>query len=126
MVVTMFVVRMMQAAIHKVVDVIAMGHGLVTAARTMAVPVAMHLMRAPIRVLIGHLDLMVFFVAAIRMDKAPVMKIIDMILMTNGDMTASGSMLITHNCLLLLTDYYINFIFYRSIYRFKFATSSVF
>jgi hypothetical protein len=121
----MFAVRMMQAAIHKVVDVIAMGHGFVPAARTMPVPVAMHLMRAPIRVLIGHLDLMVFFVAAIRMDEAPVMKIIDMILMTNGGMAASGSVLMTHSCLLLPSDYYISSIFYRSIYRVKFESSSV-
>jgi len=72
-IVAVIAMRMVQAAIHKVVHVIAMRHRLMTAAGTVAVTVAVNLMRAVNGILLAHLDLMLFFVASIGMDQASVL-----------------------------------------------------
>ncbi len=98
MIVAVIPVWMMQATIDQVVDVIAMRNRLVTA------PGPMHmaglktgtamLRRAAVRIAVGYLDHMLVDMIAVRMVQVTVMKVVDVVAVPNGDMTAPGAVLV--------------------------------
>jgi hypothetical protein len=96
MVVAVIAVRMMQPALDKVVDVVAMRHGFMAAIR----PVPMRclvaagavLRIAAVRIRVGHSDHMLLGSTALGMLKAAVIEIIDMVSMLDGEMAAGGAM----------------------------------
>lgn len=97
MVVTVPVVRVMQAPIHEITNVIAMRHRFMTATGTVNVfgimtqGIAADL-SATIRVGRGHLNRMFIDMILMRMMKTPIMQIVDMVTMAHRRMTAIRSM----------------------------------
>jgi hypothetical protein len=92
----MIAVRMMQAAIHEIIDVVAVRHGFMTAVGP--VPVAclvtggVVLGIAPVRIPVGHGDNVLLGAAVLGMLEAAVIEVIDMAFMPYGEMAASGAM----------------------------------
>lgn len=89
-------VRMVQMAFHQIVDMIAMGHRLVSAIGSMDVSRLMAgaavIRRAGIRIGLRNLDLMLVDVIAMRMVQVPIVKIVDMVAMPQSDMAAPRTM----------------------------------
>lgn len=92
------VMRMMQVAIHKVIDMIAVGDGLVSAAWPVNMPLivssAVMTRRAGFRICLGNLDGMLLHPVAFHMVKMPLMQIVDMAGVANGGVAAGGPMLV--------------------------------
>ncbi len=94
-VVAVIAVRTMQAAVHEIVDMIAMRHGFVAAIR----PVAMRrfvagcvmLRIAAVRIPVAYGNHMLLGAAALGMLKSAVGDIIDVAFMPHGKMAASGA-----------------------------------
>ena len=96
-VVAMAVVGMVQTAIHQIADMAAMRDGLVSAsgAMDMAGLVTEAVIGdgcALLRVLVGHFDHMLIHVVFMRMVKMAIVKIVHMIIVAYGRMTATGAM----------------------------------
>jgi hypothetical protein len=97
MVVAVVAVGVVQVPIDEIVDVIAMGHRLVAASRTMhvtrLVPAALVRRRTGIRVLRRHLDRVFIDVARVHVVQVAVVQIVHVVTMLHGGMAAAGSML---------------------------------
>jgi hypothetical protein len=93
MVVAMVAVRVMQVAVDEVVDMIAMWHRRVAAARSMPVAalVAAAIVAgcAPLGISGRHLDHMLVVVIAMRIVQMAVMEIVDVVAMPDRDMAAA-------------------------------------
>ena len=96
MVVAMVAMRMMQVSIDQIIDVIAMRHGFVSAARPMHVsgvmPRAAVLRRAGIGIGRGHLDHMLVDMIAMGMMQMAVMEVVHVTAMLHGRVPATGAM----------------------------------
>jgi hypothetical protein len=81
---------------HEIVHVIAMWHGLVSAAGAVDMPGLMAgtavSRRAGIRVALRHLDHVLVHMVAMRMVQMPIMQIIDMIAVPYGGVPATSAM----------------------------------
>lgn len=97
MVVAVVAVRVVEVTRDEIVDMVAVGHGLVAAGRTMHVAglVAGAAMRrgAGFGVLRVGLDDMLVDMVAVRMVQMPVMKIVDVTLVADRGVTAARAML---------------------------------
>lgn len=96
MVIAVIIVRMMQSAIHKIIDVIAMGNRLMTAIRAVfmfCVMAASYRITA-IRVFLTDLQYMLINVIAMRMVKMAIVQIINMITVSDCRMTAAFPVLV--------------------------------
>jgi hypothetical protein len=89
-------VRVMQMPIHEIIDMIAVRHGLVPAARTMNMARLMTgaamFRRADIRVRLRHLHHMLVDMVLMRVVQMTVMQIVDMVAMLHGGMAATRAM----------------------------------
>lgn len=98
MVVAVIPVGMMQMAVHEVADMVAVGHGFVTAARAMdmalLVAAAIMIWRAAVRVLIGDFDRVLVHMILMRMMQMAVMKIIDMVVVLDCGVAAVRAVLV--------------------------------
>jgi hypothetical protein len=98
MVVAVLTMLMVQSTVDEIVDVIAMRHGFMTTARTMIMPDFVTFVavfrRTAVRVVIGYLDHVFVGVIAMRMMKMPIMEVIDMVAVTNRDVTATRLVLV--------------------------------
>lgn len=95
----MVAVGVMQVPVDQVVDVIAVGHRLMPAARAVhvvgRVRAAAVVGRAAVRVDVGHLDAMLLdHVALFGMVEVPIVQVVDVILVLNGDVAAVWTMLV--------------------------------
>lgn len=95
MIIAVAVVRVMQMAVHDVIDVVAVRHGFMAAAVAvqMARFVARALMRrAAFRILGAHFEAMLIVVAFVRMMQMPVVQVIDVAVVLNRGVTAARAM----------------------------------
>lgn len=94
----MAVMGMMQMTFHEVIDVIAVGDGLVSAAWPVNMPLLMSsaimTRRAGARICLRNLDGMFLHPVAFHMVKVPLMQIVDMADVANGGMAAGRPMLV--------------------------------
>jgi len=97
-VVAVIAVRVMQVVGDAVVDVIAVRHRLVAAARTVnmagLMTAAAMVRRAALRIGAGHLYHMLIDMAVMRVVQVAVMQIVDMTAMPHGRMAAARPMLV--------------------------------
>jgi hypothetical protein len=91
-VIAMTIMRVMQSAVHEVIDVIAVGHGFVSAARPMRMR-APGLRRAARRIGGADLDDMEVDVVAMHVVQAAIVQIIDMAVVAHGGVPAARTML---------------------------------
>jgi hypothetical protein len=84
----MAAVGVVETAIDQIIHVIAMWHGFMTAAGTMAMDVLVNLLRTAHRVLSAHLDDMLFGMSAVRMHKAAILQIVHVIPVADSQMAA--------------------------------------
>ncbi|SAL54611.1 hypothetical protein AWB64_06017 [Caballeronia sordidicola] len=97
-VVAVIAVRMMQVTVDKIVHMIAVRHGVVSATRAMHVPglmaTALVIGRAAIE--IGGVDFQLVFIdmVAVRVMQVAVVQVVDMALMANRRVAAAGTMLV--------------------------------
>jgi hypothetical protein len=84
----------MKTAIDQIIDVIAMGYGFMAAARTMAMGAVVNLLGAAHRVLVTHLDDVLFDLFAARMHKPAILQIVNVIPVADSHMTAAGPVLV--------------------------------
>ena len=95
----MAVMRVMQAAVHKITDMVTMRHGFVPAARAVNVVgivpegVGGH-RRASRRVVGGYLDHMLVDMVAMRMMQVAVMQVVDVIAVLDRCMATAWAMLV--------------------------------
>lgn len=98
-IVAMIAMWMMQTAIDEIVDVIAVRHGIMAAARAMNMILAVADMvrqrPAARRIDRADLDHMLVDVIAMRMMQVSIVKIVDVIAMAHGDVTTVGAMHMT-------------------------------
>jgi hypothetical protein len=96
MVVAVRAVRMVEMPVHQVVDMVAVGHRLMAAARSvpvLAIMVAAIMVgRAPVRIAPSDLDRVLVDMPLVGMMEVPVVQVVDMIAMLDGDMPAIGPM----------------------------------
>lgn len=94
----MVAMRMMQPAVHQIVDMIAVRNGLVTASRTMNVTVLMSRMTKLRRAFVGivgaDFDHMLLNDIATLMMQMAVVQVVDMIAVSDRDMAARGAVLV--------------------------------
>jgi hypothetical protein len=88
----MIAVRVMQPSVHQVVDVVAVRHGFVSAARTMLVR-ASNFGRTAHGVGVADVDGMLVDVIVVHVVQMAVMKVVDMVAMAHGRMPAVRTML---------------------------------
>lgn len=96
-VVAMISVGMVQVAVDKIVDVVAMWHGLVTASGAMnvagRVSTAVVAWRALVRISHADFEPVLVYVVAMRMVQVPIVEIIDVIAMLDSGVAAVCAML---------------------------------
>ena len=92
MIVAVIAVRVMQVAVHEIVDVIAVRHCFVPTARTMLVSAA-DIRRAALGIGRTDPDDMLVDMVAMHVMQMPLVKIIDVSVMAHGRMAAAGAML---------------------------------
>ncbi len=89
--------RMVQVAVHQIVDVIAMGHGLMPAAGAMHMPllVAAAVMGrgAAVRIRLAHLDHMLVHMARMHVVEVAIMQIVHMVAVAHRRVAAAGAVL---------------------------------
>jgi hypothetical protein len=94
MVVAVTAVGMVEMPVHQVVHVVAMGHRLVAAARSVPVlaimAAAIMVGRAAVGVVRRDLDRVLVDVPLVGMMEVPVVQVVDMIAVLDGDMPAIG------------------------------------
>jgi hypothetical protein len=93
MIVAMVAVRMVQPPIDEIIDMVAMRNRLVPAIRSVNVAGATDLRRAMYRIRIAHFDGMLVHMIAVHMMQVTIVKIINMAVVTNCGMSASGPVL---------------------------------
>jgi hypothetical protein len=95
-VIAVVAVRMMEPAIHEIIDMIAMRHGFVAATRPMPmrrlVAGSVMLRITAVRIAIAHRDHMMVSAASLGVLKATVIEIIDVAFVPHGEMATSGAM----------------------------------
>lgn len=95
-IIAMIAMRMMQASIDEIVDVVTVRNCLMTAAGAMPMRRFMSartvLRRATIGVAVGHFEDVVLGMAILHMLQMTVIEIIEVVLMPNGNMAAVGAM----------------------------------
>lgn len=95
-IVAVVAMRMMQAAVDEVIDMIAVGHDFVAAIRPVAmrrlVAAGVMLRIATVRIAVAHGDHMLLGATGLAMLKASMIEIIDMAFVLHGEMAASGAM----------------------------------
>ena len=88
----------MEVAVDDIVDVIAVGHRFVSAARPVdvvgIVVIAGVIRGAAVRVLVAHRDFMLFYSVLGLMMEVAVVKIIDVTVVFDGGMSAVGTVLV--------------------------------
>jgi hypothetical protein len=82
-----------KTAVNQVIDMVAMRHGFVAAAGTVAVGVLVDLLRTAYRVLGAHLDDVFFGMFAARVHEAAILQIIHVIPVADSQMAAVGAVL---------------------------------
>jgi hypothetical protein len=96
-VITVIAVRMMKVAVDQIVDVIAVRHRFVSAARPVDMArimgAAMVARRTLIRICRADLKLVLVYMIAMRMMQVPIMQVIDMIAMFDGRVPAVRAVL---------------------------------
>ena len=96
MIIAMITMRMMKVAIDKIIDVIAMRHRFMSAARAMhvtrLVAAAAVVQRASIGIFRTYLNDMLVNVIAMLMMEVAIMQIVDVIAVTNRCMATAGAM----------------------------------
>ena len=94
----MIAMRMVQVPVDQLVDVIPMRYRLMPATGAMdvtgLVPCALVVGRAAIRIALRHLDHVLVDVIAMRVMQVPVVKIVDVIAVAYGGVTAARAMLV--------------------------------
>lgn len=97
-IVAVSLVGMMEVTVHQIVDVVAVGHGLVPTARAMdvggVVPLACVAVRASGRVGVVHLDPVLVVVAVVRMVQVPIVQVVHVALVPDRDVPAALAMLV--------------------------------
>jgi hypothetical protein len=93
-IVAMTAMGVVKTAVHEVIDVIAMRHGFMTAAWSMAMGVLVDLFCATHRILGIHLDDMLFGMSAARMHKAAIVQIVHVVPMADSHMTTVWAVLV--------------------------------
>jgi hypothetical protein len=92
----MIAVRMMQASINQIIDVVAMRNGFVAAARTMLMGCFMAAramrQRAPIGIGFADFDHVLFGASVMNVLQMAMIEIIDMVAVPNRDVAAAWSM----------------------------------
>jgi hypothetical protein len=105
MVVAMIAMRMVQMSIHQIVHVIAVGHSLVTTARTVDMPCRMAatlmLGRTALRILVVHLQEVLIDMVGMDMVQMAIVQEVDMAIMLDGGMTTAGLVLVVMMRMLL-------------------------
>lgn len=95
MVVAMAAVRVMEMPADQIVDVIPMGNGFVPASGAMlmgcVVSRAGMIGRAACRVHRAHLDHVLIYMIAVRLMEVPVVQVVDVLAVLDGNMSAAGS-----------------------------------
>jgi hypothetical protein len=95
-IVAMVTVRVVQASVNKIVDVISMRHSLVTASRSMlmrsVVPACPVLGPTSARIVSGDLQDVLLYAVAFYMVQVSVLEIVNVILVSNRDMPAARAM----------------------------------
>jgi hypothetical protein len=95
-IVAVIAVRMVQMAIHQVIDMIAMRHGFVPAVSTVSVLLLMSraavVRRAFLRIRRGNLDLMVVHMIALSVMQVAIVKIIGVAVVFHGRVSAVWAM----------------------------------
>lgn len=97
MVITVVTMGMVEAAIDQIVHMVAMRHGLMSAAGAMDVAVRMPFILhrgAVVRIGRADLDHMLIHMVAVRVMQVPVMQIVDMIAMTHSRVPAIRPVLV--------------------------------
>lgn len=98
MVVAMIAMLMVQPPFDEVVDVIAVRHGLMSAARTVDVTGLVALMAvfrgAAVWIFVGHVDGVRHTMIAVRVVKLPIMEIVDVVAMPDSNVTASRAVFV--------------------------------
>ena len=88
MIIAVTIVGMVQVTIDKIVDVIPMGHRLVTTSWTVNmiffVSGATMVRGTGIRVFFGHIQPVLVYVVIVHMVEMPIVEIVDMVSMSNG------------------------------------------
>lgn len=87
-------VWMLEMAIDEIIDVIAVRHRLMTATGTMLVPAGFVLRGAGVRIAGAHRDDMLVDVIAMHVVQMSVMQVVDMTVMADGDVAATGAVLV--------------------------------
>jgi hypothetical protein len=94
----MVTVRMMQAVVHQVVDVIAVWYRLVSARRTVAmrgvVLAAVVITSAFVRVLARHLETVLVYVPLMRMVQAAIVEVVRVPVMLDGSVSTVRPVLV--------------------------------
>lgn len=94
MVVAVRAVRMVKMSVHQVVHMVAMGHCLMPAARSVPVlavmTAAIVVGRAALGIVRPNVDHVLVDMAFMRMMKVPIVKVVDVVAMLDGDMPAIG------------------------------------
>jgi hypothetical protein len=102
----MVAVRVMQAAVDQIVDVLAVRHRFVAAARSVAMRCVMTasamLHAAAVGIGGGHFDDVLLDLALVGVIQVPVVEVIDMSVVANGDVTAAGAVLMLMRGVMLL------------------------
>ncbi len=98
MIIAMVAMLMMQTPLDKVIDMVAMRHSFVTAARTMDVTGLMSLMTvlwgAAVWIYVGHLNHVNPGVVAVRIVKLAITEVVDVVSVSDSYMTASWAVLV--------------------------------
>ena len=98
MIVTVIAVRMMQVTVDQIVDVVAMRHGLMTAAGSMHVPLVVAAAvvggRACLGILLRHLDHVLIHVTRMRMMKMSIVEVVHVVAMLHSFVAASRPVLV--------------------------------
>jgi len=94
MIVAMSAMRMMQSAVHKIVDVVTVRHRLVTAARPVGMARAMNVRRTMRRVRAVNGDDMLVNVIAMHVVQVAVVQIVDMAIVPDCSVSAPRTVLV--------------------------------
>jgi hypothetical protein len=101
----MVAMMVMQAAVHQVVGMVAMWHGLMTAARAVLMPVVVALpevRRAPGRVALRYVEAVLVGMIAVGVMEVAVMEVVDVPVVPEGRVSAAGPVLVIVSAAVLL------------------------
>jgi len=105
MIVTVAAVRVMQASIDEIIDVVAMGHSLVSAPGAVGVSAAFRIGRAAHGIDVAYGNHVLVDMVSVHVMQVTVVQIIDMAIMPDGSMSAVRAMLMGVVGMMLLVTY---------------------